>query len=826
MIPSSAELALLRDRPQSTRLWLSIYEPEVALAAKVSATAGFPNMECYYNTVTQGSYLEVEPGMTMYIGTTPGASDIGKIRVKSITSNIVTTAENSEYKWTAGWYITVVRFFEINAVYPRIILDRINPDPEYSIWYKDYDIAYTWQNDVLGTFICMGSHYAGFLENGSCSVYYSASGTVNLIGQAITYDWWFEGATVTGSTANTPGMITYDTPGHYTTRLQITTASGTYDTSYRHISIYDRPENGTNNPVLRWNLKSLTGSRESGGYTARIAVYEDFSSVKDGSLVVIFADDYYGSTKQSIGNTLNRGSIVFVGYIMDGSISVNYETSSIEFSVGSPTEIMKQLETFAVGVNSSADPSLEPSINENIPSSWAVVKNMDCRRAIYHYLRWHSTVFMTNDFEFSGTDQNIEYFDADRESLYAAVQTLMDGTLAGEFVSSRDGKMWAEVSAAATDAATSAFPLNMSLYNYDWRGQLRIDETRTKKVSSLEMGGIYYPGPGYGSTPYLAVAPGTAPAYRGTSQKLSGLALGSDQGDLNVLVGNVFAWKNATYPSVQADLSGNFRNLDIAPIEKVQLTINSADNIRGLSWNKKEFFVRGMDFNYDPVNELFLPSVNLHELTVGQQGATITIPDVPPTGGGDDTGGGGGFTIPTFEIPAFPPFTIPTIDVGGGGGYSPIFVPAQAFYYTDNPWDGSSDYVPLKSYNTANGPALAFPLTTNQAQIYGSFVVPNGYTGPITIYLVYNNNFTGNADVETYYEPYTKGATGWAYATGEDVYTDWNPTAVVTTALFKPGFQSTVNVTSLGFVALWSSFKAATSGGPSFYMVGWYIQYG
>ena len=48
------------------------------------------------------------------------------------------------------------------------------------------------------------------------------------------------------------------------------------------------------------------------------------ASVKDGALVVIFADDYYGATKQSIGNVPNRGSIVFVGYIIDGSISVNY----------------------------------------------------------------------------------------------------------------------------------------------------------------------------------------------------------------------------------------------------------------------------------------------------------------------------------------------------------------------------------------------------------------------------------------------------------------------------------------------------------------------
>ena len=136
-------------------------------------------------------------------------------------------------------------------MFPRITLDRVSPNPDETTWYKDYDITYTNQNDILGSFVCMGSHYAGFLDAGACYVYYSASGTYNLVGDSLSYDWWFEGATVTGSSSHTPGFITYDTPGHYTTRLTVTTSTGSYDLGYRHISIYDRPENGTNNPMLR-----------------------------------------------------------------------------------------------------------------------------------------------------------------------------------------------------------------------------------------------------------------------------------------------------------------------------------------------------------------------------------------------------------------------------------------------------------------------------------------------------------------------------------------------------------------------------------------------
>ena len=525
-------------------------------------------------------------------------------------------------------------------------------------------------------------------------------------------------------------MVTYDTPGHYTTRLTVTTSTGSYDLGYRHISIYDRPENGTHNPILKWNMKSMSGSREAGGYSAKLAVYENFGSIQDGALVVIFADDYYGATQQSIGNSPNRGKIVFVGYIMDGSITVNYQTSAMEFDVGSPTEIMKQIESFAVGVNSSSDPSNEPNINENIPSSWAVVKDMDCRRAIYHYLRWHSTVLMTNDFEFIGTDHNIEYFDANRESLYAAIQTLMDGTLAGELVCSRDGKLWAEVSARATDAAASAFPLNMLLENYDWRGTVRIDEIQTKKTSFLEMGGIYFPGPGNESTPYLASAPGSSPAYRGSAEKTSGLALGSDQADLNTLVGNVFAWKNARYPSVQIDLAGNYRNIDIAPLERIQLTMSSEDNIRELSWSQKNFVVNGMDFEYDPAKGLLLPSLDLHEITQGIAGATITIPDIPPTNGAPGDAGGG-FDIPSIQIPPFPGTTITIIQGGGStgssGGYYPRFAPVMAGAI-------SGTAIPLTPLDVGPGGAGAVKCSFDEdMSAAGWFRTPIDYTGDLFI---------------------------------------------------------------------------------------------
>lgn len=665
---TAAEKTLLRTQPQSTRLWLSIYQPTTILSAQVNDVFIVPGAYQITYDNSSGSYTKIKSGMTMLVGTTPGGKDIGKIRVRSATSTVITVAENYHIKWANDLYLTVLNFWEIEAVYPRII----DSGGGNLIWYKDYDIAYTNQNDNLGSFICMGSHFAGFLESGNCPVYYSATGTVNLGGESLTYYWDFPGAdTITGSNSLTPGWINYKTAGHYTTSLIVSgTSSGVSDVSYRHVSIYDRPEVGTNNPILQWELTSMDGSRDSGGYKARAKIWSQTTNVVDGALVVMFADDWYGSTKQSIGgNSLNRSSIVFSGYIIDGSITYNYNDRSVEFQIGSPTEIMKIAEGFSVATNSSTNPSLQVTHDKDIPSAWALIKDMNCKKAIYHFLRWHSTVLFTSDFQFMGTDYPIQYFDADRTSLYDGVQSFMNGTLVGQTVSDRQGKIWAEISPGATDLPTSVFLTNWTLDKQDWMGNPTIDEAPNENISYLEYGGVAYSGVSTGtSTALMACAPGGAPAYRGTVERNQGLALGS-QVQLNALVGNVFAYDNARFPHADFQLVGNYRNFDIAPIEITNVILTPADNVRGLNWLGKAFHIISMSWTYNGESASFIPSIQLHEITQGYPGQTIPIPPIPPNDGN-------GTPIPTitpggYIVISFPKVFNWSYVMGDGSGAIP-----------------------------------------------------------------------------------------------------------------------------------------------------------
>ena len=628
MIPTSAQQNTLKSRPQRTKAWLSIYKPNVAMAAQVNdATITKGEREITYDGVTSGSYSLVEPNFIMLVGTAAGKADKGRVRVKSITSSVVTVAENSHINWGDDDYITILRYVEIVPIFTRIIQ---NPANELDvIFYKDYDIAYSNQNSILGASVNMGCHYAGFLNiTGSCPVYYSASGTSHLVtGTTLSYSWWFQGATTTGSALANPGYIDYTTPGQYVTRLIVSGSNGSVDTAYRFISIYDHPSRGTNVPILKWSMTDLSGSREAGGYKTTIKIEENVpvETIRDGALVVIFTEDYYNNVETSIGgNALNRSSIRFVGYIIDGTINFNYREGWVEFDVESPTGVMQKSECFSVSVESKAS-----------PSKWYELLNMNCQRALYHYLRWHSTVLQVCDFEFPSTDYNIQYFDADRTSLYGAINNFVDGTLWGSVVCDRQGKIWVETNYDAySDGGT--LPSNMTLEDHDIMGTLTIDERETGETAYIEMGGIKYDNPTAGTfTAFLCGVPGVAPSYQGKVERIQGLALLS-QTHLNTLAGNIFAHRNSRYPSIDANLAGNYTNFDIAPQELAVLNTSSSLNNRQVAFSNKKFAITSCTLKYDAKELQEFVSLGLAEVVEGVAADTIVIPAIPPTNSGGD----------------------------------------------------------------------------------------------------------------------------------------------------------------------------------------------
>src|SRR3990167_8485982 len=240
---TAAQLSRLRSRPHSTRLWLSIFRPREIMRAQINEPGIAKGDTELTITLTGGVPAEVISGMTVYIGTSAGAKDLGRLRVKAATSTTVTVAANS-VTWVDGWFLTIVRYFEPWGVFSNITLDAENV-PSF---FKDTDIVYTDQNQLMDPVVCMGPNHAVLLAptvSGSfAQVYYSSSGSYDPTpgGTVTGSGWHFEGSAPTGSFEPDPGYVTYTGCGHYVTSLTLTTANGKSFTGRRHISILARPE--------------------------------------------------------------------------------------------------------------------------------------------------------------------------------------------------------------------------------------------------------------------------------------------------------------------------------------------------------------------------------------------------------------------------------------------------------------------------------------------------------------------------------------------------------------------------------------------------------
>lgn len=639
---SPSELETIRQRPQQTQLHLSIFQPRIVLKAlvnNVNATIG--DRLVPFDSVSFGSINDVQSGMTMWVGSENGENDLGKIRIRSTSPSGMIVAENSDVDWENNAHLTVYRFWEVWPVFPRIIND---PDNEEDvIFYKDYDIPYTNQNTILGSFVNAGPHRAVFLENGSAQVYYSSTGTCILHTGTNSYDWEFEGGNPSGSTLANPGYVSYNTPGHYVTRLTVSGSYGQTDTAYRYVSVYNPIASGTNLPYLQWSMEELSGSRDEGGNTTRITIYQNSETLQEGSVVVLFSDDWYGDTHISLGgNYPNASKIFFVGYIMEGSIEYDWEHSQVSFDVGSISAYLKEMEGFSVSVETSTN-----------PTKWYHILDLDINKSIYHYLRWHSTVLTLHDVACVDTNPKLQFFDADRTSLFDAIDNFMRSTLVGKMVNDRQGKLWPQPDIYTY--ATGTFLSVMDVSNRDWMGVVNFDESMTRDLSYLERGGIYYSGVTTGTfSAMMACAPGNTPAYRGTAQREQGLGLlGRDH--IRRIVKNEYAFKTYPFQSISMPMAGSYRNLDIAPQEAVHLRITPEDTVRRANVDL-DYFPSDIRWEYDEKNHFLIPTVTFQPIINGNLVEDIVIPDTPDEGG---------YSVPPSQVPPFPGTGFPA-DFGVG----------------------------------------------------------------------------------------------------------------------------------------------------------------
>jgi len=378
-------------------------------------------------------------------------------------------------------------------------------------------------------------------------------------------------------------------------------------------------------------LDSLDGSRDGGGYNASIWVREevDTETIVDGAMVVIFSESWEGGVETKIGaNAENRDEIVFVGYILGETIFYDPVDSRVEFQATSPALSMSDASVVFTAILDDTED----------PVTWNEFRSLTMDRALIHFLRWHSTLLAVTDFSQTGDTKPVASQVFVGRNIYELCNSMMENALLAQMVSDRQGKIWTEIDANVVPTGSSRQAYDhmqelVEITRQDWRNEIVVNRRLSSEVAYLEMGGLGYAGWQSGTIedvePLLSAAPGLVPDYQGVVERTSGLVLAS-QSQLNTLCGNTWALMNSLYPNITVPLAGDYRFIDIAPQQRVLMTIVEGDTFRRLSMNQKPFIPQSMGFSYNAESQVLLIDLDIQEETWGYPGDTIEIPDDPP----------------------------------------------------------------------------------------------------------------------------------------------------------------------------------------------------
>lgn len=618
---TTTEKNLLRAGGHKATLYLSILRPQTVFTAQVNmaSPARGARSIVYDNDSGEGDVL---PGMTLWVGTSAGACDVGKVRVRAINTgtNTLTVSENS-LVWADDQYLTVKRNWELWPVYPRFDAS--------GNFYKDYDIPYTDENEQLTPVATMGPPRAAFDDGSTTTFLFDNDGAGYAFGgeTIISRSWDVVG----------PGAYSWSTVGsdqvlsisganrfddaHWVT-LTVTDSNGKTQTTRRPVFCHERT--GSNAPITAFTLESLSGDWERGGWSARIRVYTGAtaSDFPDGTLILLWHEASYGDTSQLIGgNYPHANDILFAGYVRGETVTQDWNTGDVTFEATTIDGLLRRSMMFSVPLK----------MIYGTQDQWYEFTGPTVAQALHHYWRWHSTLFQIADVFLPVSNtlrvETIEdfakgdiYSQADNFSRHYGIFAHVCCNKLGQVYVAEDAQML-----DGTDRA--ALTVVSDITAADRREEITILHQPEKRASMVHLSGFVYP-----RTPLISKAPGDAPEDVGAQVIQVERQILESQPQANALAGRVLAAANNPYPEVRVKFAGHYLGaLDLVPQEWWTITLAAGDTPRGIVWTDQRLVCRNVSASYDPAAGSILADAVFESEADGEDGVDGDYPVTPPS---------------------------------------------------------------------------------------------------------------------------------------------------------------------------------------------------
>lgn len=648
---SAADLAALRDQEgQFSRFYLGVLVPATVHTSQINH-ANIPRGRrtiAFDTGAYSAGFATVTEGMTLWVGTTADSHDICKLRIRTyttgdggVTGSFLVCEHN--FLLEDNYHLTVKEEFKL---WPRHA--RAEQAGLWPVRYNDYDIAYSGQNkDVQRDPIVRMGPPAVAIRDGATGLatvrFWSDSGAAPGGNAPGSYAWAWRGGTpataATAGTEGTPHVVTWDDTGSYLATL---TLDGTIS-GYRPVLIYNAT--GTSTPYEDFEVQSLSGDFDTGGWRMSVRVKEDCAEADfpSESMVVVWAEDWYKGDQVSIGgNYRYREDLIFCGYITKDTVRKDPETNDVLFEAHTIDGEMKNNEQFPLSVED--DP--------NADNNWGQIQNMTMDKVAYFITKWQSTLLDITDVHFSSVTRMVRWFDCAQKSLYEQLdQDCYNSAIFCRALSDRMGIMRFERDPQfrTSQANRDAIPTVMDIETQDWRDQITFPSPQVPRISVVDLSAGSYAGSLADVQLIFSLAHGDVPMERGRTVMVDNL-IAANQNQANRMAGNYLAWMNNPYPRVRVPITNNYRVFDITPQEWVEVTLAAEDTYRGVVWDDERFLAREVRFSLNNTLGAVGVDLGLELESSGTAGVAGYYPDEPPDEPYDPP-----------ETPDPPPYS-PTVD--------------------------------------------------------------------------------------------------------------------------------------------------------------------
>lgn len=643
------------------RQYVYISRPATVFAARIDmASVSYPLTSITFDTVTTGTYTDIEPGMTLLLGSSAGASDYGIQRVRSAaTSSTIPVGRTSQ--GTRVGELTIVNDAYITVLNERRVWSKIPYIAQNGTQYKD-ELTFsssTSQPPVANA----GVDYADTVDpnTGVITVDFDGSASYAVANGATisTYAWDFADGTPSTASSATVSDVTFPAGERYV-KLTVTDSSGNSHSAYQWVVAVD-PES-----VYNWipvELSEHINNRDGATFSFTVKGSAlSRSTYPEGTRVICIWKEKYNGTSSTVSGITGREYTRFTGWLAQEVQRINPENNGVKkqvtFRCQDIGERLKTLPVFSQRID-----------RDNSPNNWYDLAYANIDRYIHYLLHWHSTALDVADFVPSNTGNTyaIPSLETDGGNFFDQVDRLAQAIGYKLTVNSAGQlRMRGDPIILPTSAQASAYSLPTQRtsttvttltaadygevefssaepprYHWNW-GEAVLVNASSKKQSSV-----------------FCYAPGATPG-QGLSSNTQGEQLVTGQDELNVREGHRYAARlNPTQVNHRIALAHGGWLFEPADMEWVKITIPAGVTPqRGVTYSAENFLPTRVTRRFDPLKSKVSVSIDLEREVQGAEAQTYTPPKV-------ETQDFPAYTVPTIQFPTpVLPVLPPSVPVG------------------------------------------------------------------------------------------------------------------------------------------------------------------